>query len=202
MKPENVIFFASGAEFRHWLEQNHASAPFQWVGFHKKASSRTGLTYDEAVTEALCFGWIDGQTNRVDDLSITTRFSPRRAGSNWSQVNTERARELIESGRMHPFGRRVFEARREAAPGEVTYETRPADLPAPYAATFRLNEPAWTFWQAQRPSYRRSMIWWVLSAKREETRERRLEALIDGSAAGRAIDELHLPKLRTETGGG
>ena len=198
MKPENIRFFDSQEEFRGWLEENHASAPFQWVGFHKKGSSRSGLTYDDAVTEALCFGWIDGQTNRVDDLSITTRFSPRRGGSNWSQVNTERARELIEAGRMHPFGRRVFEARREPAPGEVTYETRPADLPDLYAATFRLNEPAWTFWQSQRPGYRKSMTWWVLSAKREETRMRRLEALIDESAAGRAIDELHLPKLRAE----
>jgi len=114
----------------------------------------------------------------------------------------QRARQLIESGRMHPFGRRVFEARREPAPGTVTYETRPADLPDPYAATFRLNEPAWTFWQAQRPSYRKSMTWWVLSAKRDETRMRRLEALIDESAAGRAIDELHLPKLREQAGSG
>ena len=95
MKPENVRFFGSPEEFSGWLEGNHASAVFQWVGFHKKASGRAGLTYDDAVIEALCFGWIDGQTNSVDELSITTRFSPRRPGSNWSQVNTQRARELI-----------------------------------------------------------------------------------------------------------
>ena len=202
MKPENIRFFGSQDEFRGWLEENHASAPFQWVGFHKKASGRSGLTYDDAVTEALCFGWIDGQTNRVDELSITTRFSPRRAGSNWSQVNIERARQLIDDGRMHPFGRCVFEARREPAPGTLTYETRPVDLPDEYARIFRLNGPAWTFWLAQRPAYRKSMTWWVLSAKREDTRLRRLEALIDESAAERVIDELHLPKLRTETGRG
>ncbi|HEY5488778.1 MAG TPA: YdeI/OmpD-associated family protein [Candidatus Limnocylindrales bacterium] len=198
MNPENVRFFGSAAELRAWLEANHESAQSQWIGFHKKASGRSGLTYDDAVIEALCFGWIDGQTNSVDEFSITTRFSPRRAGSNWSQVNTQRARELIASGRMHPAGRRVFETRREPAPGEWTYETRPADLPEPYASTLRSNEAAWRFWQAQRAAYRKSMTWWVLSAKREETRMRRLEALIEESAAGRAIDELHLPKLRAE----
>lgn len=202
MKPENVRFFGSREEFRGWLEGNHASAVFQWVGFHKKASGRAGLTYDDAVIEALCFGWIDGQTNSVDELSITTRFSPRRPGSNWSQVNTQRARELIASGRMHPAGKRAFDARREPEPGELTYETRPSDLPEPYASTLRGNEAAWRFWQAQRASYRKSMTWWVLSAKRAETRMRRLQALIDESAAGRAIDELHLPRLRVETSNG
>ena len=195
MKPENVRFFDSAAEFQAWLEENHASAPFQWVGFHKKASNHIGLTYDDAVTEALCFGWIDGQTNSLGAVSITTRFSPRRAGSNWSQVNTQRAKDLIAAGRMHPAGKRAFDARREPAPGELTYETRPADLPEPYASTFSANESAWAFWQAQRASYRKSMTWWVLSAKREDTRQRRLQALIEESAAGRAIDELHLPKL-------
>ena len=195
MKPENTRFFASAADFRSWLEQNHGSAPQQWVGFHKKASGRSGLSYDDAVIEALCFGWIDGQTNSVDALSVTTRFSPRRAGSNWSQLNIRRAEELIASGRMHPAGRRAFDARREPAPGEYTYETRPPDLPEPYASVFRGDHVAWRFWSRQRPGYRRSMTWWVLSAKREETRLRRLDALIAESAAARTIDELHLPKL-------
>jgi uncharacterized protein YdeI (YjbR/CyaY-like superfamily) len=195
VKPENVRFFDSAAEFRSWLAANHASAPFQWVGFHKKASKRGGLSYDEGVLEALCFGWIDGQTNAIDEDSLTVRFSPRRAGSNWSQVNIKRAQELIAQGRMHPAGLRAFEARREPAPGEYTYETRPADLPEPYAAVLRRNEAAWQFWQAQRASYRRAMAWWVVQAKREDTRLRRLGALIAESAAGHVISELNLPKL-------
>jgi uncharacterized protein YdeI (YjbR/CyaY-like superfamily) len=196
VKPENVRFFESAAEFRTWLEANHDSAACQWVGFHKKASGLRGMSYEEAVIEALCFGWIDGQTHSLDQLNVTTRFSPRRAGSNWSQLNIGRAQELIGSGRMHPAGRRVFEARREPAPGEYTYETRPPDLPEPYAGVFQADAAAWAFWSAQRPSYRKSMTWWVLSAKREETRQRRLAALIVESAAGRVIDELNLPKLR------
>ena len=198
MKPENVRFFESAPDFRTWLEANHETTPYLWVGFHKKASGRRGLTYDDAVLQALCFGWIDGQTNSIDALSVTTRFSPRRAGSNWSQVNIKRVEELIAAGQMHPAGRRAFETRREPAPGEYTYETRPPDLPEPYAEVMRRDDAAWRFWSAQRPSYRKSLTWWVLSAKREETRRRRLEALIAESAAGHVIDELHLPKLRKE----
>jgi uncharacterized protein YdeI (YjbR/CyaY-like superfamily) len=195
VKPENVRFFGSADAFRDWLEQNHDTARHLWVGFYKKASGRSGLSYDDAVTEALAFGWIDGQTNSIDEASVTTRFSPRRPGSNWSRINIGRVEELIASGRMHPAGRRVFDARRQPAPGEYTYETRPPDLPEPYAGILRRNRAAWRFWSAQRPSYRKAMTWWVLSAKREDTRIRRLEALTAESSAGRAIDELHPPKL-------
>jgi uncharacterized protein YdeI (YjbR/CyaY-like superfamily) len=195
VKPENVHFFESAGEFRAWLEVSHDSTPFQWVGFYKKAANRAGLNYDEAVLEALCFGWIDGQTNALDQMSVTVRFSPRRPGSNWSQFNIKRAQQLIAAGRMHPAGRKVFDARREPAPGELTYEARPPELPEPYAAVLRRNEAAWQFWQAQRPSYRKSMTWWVVSAKREETRRRRLEALIEESAAGRIISEMKPPRL-------
>jgi uncharacterized protein YdeI (YjbR/CyaY-like superfamily) len=201
VKPENVRFFESAGEFRAWLEANHESAAFQWVGFHKKAAGRAGMTYEEAVLEALCFGWIDGQTNSLGETSVTTRFSPRRPGSNWSQVNIKRAHELIAAGRMRPAGLRAFEARREPAPGELTYETRPADLPEPYAAAFKRNLTAWQFWQAQRASYRKSMSWWVLSAKREDTRLRRLQALVSASAAGRHIDALNLPSVARAGGG-
>ena len=195
MKPENVRFFDSAAEFRAWLAENHADEPFQWVGFYKKAAGPRGLIYDDAVIEALCFGWIDGQTNRVDDLRITTRFSPRRPGSNWSELNITRVKELTQAGRMHPAGLRAFEARREREPGAYTYETRPADLPSELEEIFRAQPAAWEFWRAQTPSYRKSMTWWVVSAKREETRLRRLAALIDESAAGTRISEINLPKL-------
>jgi uncharacterized protein YdeI (YjbR/CyaY-like superfamily) len=195
VKLENIRFCDSAAEFRAWLADNHAAAPFQWIGFYKKAAGRRGMSYDEAVLEALCFGWIDGQTNRVDDLAITIRFSPRRAGSNWSELNIRRVKELQSAGRMHPAGLRAFEARRQPQPGEYTYETRPADLPSELAEAFRTRPAAWDFWCEQTPSYRKSMTWWVLSAKREETRLRRLAALIDESAARRKISEINLPKV-------
>ena len=165
------------------------------VGLYKKASGRGGLTYPDAVEEALCFGWIDGQTNRVDDDSVTVRFTPRRPGSNWSEVNIGRALALIEAGRMHPAGQRAFDARQQARKGAYTYETRPDELPADLESVFRENEPAWEFWTSQPQGYRRSMIWWVVSAKREETRRRHLDALIEESANARRIDPLKMPKL-------
>jgi Uncharacterized protein conserved in bacteria len=195
VKPENVRFFDSAAEFRAWLADNHAAAPFQWVGFYKKAAGPRGLSYDDAVIEALCFGWIDGQTNRVDDLSITTRFSPRRPGSNWSELNIQRVGELSAAGRMTEAGRRAFEARREPEAGAYTYETRPADLPVELEMVIRAQPAAWEFWRAQTPAYRKSMTWWVVSAKRDETRRRRLAALVDESANGHKISDINLPKL-------
>ena len=196
MKPENVRFFKSAAEFRNWLEANHDKATSAWLGFWKKAAGpRPGVSYDEAVIEALCFGWIDGQTNRLDDLSVTTRFSPRRRGSNWSQVNIANVKALSKAGRMHPAGLAAFEARREPEPGAYTYETRPADLPDDFAAIFRKNKGAWEFWRAQTPGYRKSMTWWVVSAKQEQTRLRRLDALIAESAKGVKISDTNLPKL-------
>lgn len=195
MKPENVRFFKSAADFRSWLEENHDRAPFQWIGFWKKASGRAGMTYDEAVQEALCFGWIDGQTNRVDDLAVTTRFSPRRAGSNWSQLNIGRVVELKAAGRMHPAGLAAFNARQLPEPGVYSYETRPPDLPGDLSAIFREHKEAWDFWRAQTPGYRKSMTWWIVQAKQQRTRLRRLDALIAKSAKGIKIDDLTLPKL-------
>jgi uncharacterized protein YdeI (YjbR/CyaY-like superfamily) len=195
VKPENIRFFETQADFRDWLAANHDKAPFQWIGFWKKASGKTAMTYDEAVEESLCWGWIDGQTNRVDDDAVTTRFSRRRSGSNWSAVNIAKVGDLTRAGRMQPAGLVAFEARREPEPGAYTYETRPVDLPDEYATIFRRNDRAWRFYAAQTPSYRKSMTWWVVSAKREDTRQRRLDALMAESEAERKIDELNMPKL-------
>ena len=196
MKPENIRFFDSASNFRAWLESNHAAVPDQWIGFYKKAAGRRdAMTYDEAVVEALCFGWIDGQLHGVDELTNTIRFSPRRPGSNWSASNIQRVGELTQAERMRPAGLRAFEARREPPPGAYSYETRPADLPPELADVFRGNPGAWQFWRAQTPSYRKSMTWWVVSAKRDETRQRRLAALIVESAAQHKISDIDLPKL-------
>lgn len=201
MKPENIRFFDSAAKFRTWLAANHDKVPFQWVGFWKKNADRTGLTYDEAVLEGLCFGWIDGQTNRVDDLSVTVRFSPRRAGSHWSELNIQRVKELKEAGKMHAAGMKAFDARKAPEPGVYTYETRPADLPEKLAAVFRKNTKAWNFWRDQTPGYRKSMTWWVVSAKQEQTQLRRLDALISESARGNRISDTNLPKLQPAKAG-
>jgi uncharacterized protein YdeI (YjbR/CyaY-like superfamily) len=195
VKPENIRFFDSAGDFRKWLERNHDKAPSQWIGFWKKGSGKTGMSYDEAVLEALCLGWIDGQTNRVDDDAVTTRFSPRRAGSNWSKLNISRVNELRKQGRMHPAGLAAFEARKEPEPGAYTYETRPADLPDDLSAVFRRNKAAWNFWRAQTPGYRKSMTWWIVQGKQEHTRLRRLDALIAESAKGVKIVDTNLPKL-------
>ena len=195
MNQGDVLFFDGATDLRTWLDANHSTTTEVWLGYWKKASGRRGISYVESVDEALCYGWIDGLTRGVDEARYSIRFTPRRARSNWSEANVRRVAELAAAGRMTAAGMKQFEARREPEPGTYTYETRPPDLPQPYANIFGRNESAWRFYTAQRASYRRSMTWWVVSARREETRLRRLDALIAESAAGHVIDELRLPKL-------
>lgn len=177
-------FFETPAEFRAWLEANHATADELWVGYYRKGTGRPSMTWPESVDQALCFGWIDGIRRRIDDESYTNRFTPRRKGSNWSLVNTKRALELIEAGLMQPAGLAAFEARQSDG---YSYESGPEGLAEPYESEFRRHPAAWEYWQAQAPHYRRGSAHWVMSAKREETREKRLATLIADSEAGRWI---------------
>jgi uncharacterized protein YdeI (YjbR/CyaY-like superfamily) len=187
-------FFATAAEFRAWLEQHHADERELWVGFHKKGSGRPSITYPEAVAEALCFGWIDGVRRSVDDESYANRFTPRRRGSNWSAVNVKLVEELTRAGRMHPAGLKAFEERAPARTGVYSYENRhAARLDAEQEAQLRANAAAWEFFQAQPPGYRQTAVWWVVSAKRPETRQQRLATLIEDSANGRMIGPLARP---------
>jgi len=179
--------FAHADEFRAWLERHHDSASELWVGYYKKGVPKTSITYKEAVDEALCFGWIDGIGRRIDDEVHANRFTPRTKRSTWSAVNVARMQELIASGRAHPAGIRAFEARTPERTGIYSYENRPADLPEAYRARLEANERAQAWWEAQTPGYRRAATWWVISAKQEATRQRRLEALIADSEAGRPI---------------
>jgi uncharacterized protein YdeI (YjbR/CyaY-like superfamily) len=179
-------FFKTPAHFRKWLEGNHGKAAELWVGFHKKGT-KPSITWPESVREALSFGWIDGVRKSVDEASYKIRFSPRKASSIWSAINIRSARELIAENRMHPAGLRVFEARKEYRSGIYSYENRPQTLPPPYAKILRKNPTAWKTFQAQPPWYRKTVTWWVLSAKKEETRLRRLEQLIALSAKGRTL---------------
>ena len=183
-------FFRSSADLRKWLEKNHDREPELVLGFYRKASGKQSISYQEALDEALCFGWIDGITHGVDDERYTIRFTPRRPKSNWSRVNIKRVGELIQEGRMAPAGLRTFESRDPSRESGYSYEASPRGLDETHEKRLRANRRAWTFFEAQPPGYRRLASWWVMSAKREETRSRRLAALIEESANGRRVPQV------------
>ena len=184
------MIFADGAQFRAWLADNHDTATELWVGYYKKGVPKTSITYPEAVEEALCFGWIDGLTRRIDDEVHANRYTPRRRGSSWSAINIAKVAELRAAGRMHPAGLRAFEERDKRKDGSYSYERAPQELPAEAEARLRADPDAWAYWQSRTPSYRRTATHWVLSAKREETRQRRLATLVEDCAAGRPVKPL------------
>ena len=186
MKP---TFFPTPAAFRVWLEEHHAQAGVLLVGFHKVGSGKPSITWPESVDEALCFGWIDGVRKSLDDGRYTIRFTPRKPNSVWSSVNIKRAQALIERGLMRPAGLKAFEAHRENKSGIYSYEQRSVDLPEPYRGVLKTNTAAWRFIESQPPSYRKVVCWWIISAKKEETRLKRLEKLMAHSAKGERIPE-------------
>ena len=191
MKP---LFFESPAQWRTWLEENHDKAREVWVGFYKKSSGRPTITWPQAVDEALCFGWIDGVRKSIDEESYTNRFTPRKPVSNWSAVNIRRVGELTLAGRMTPAGLAAFDRRAEARSRIYSYEQRhTAALEDAQEQQFRANPKAWDYFQARPPSYRKAAVWWVVSAKREETRARRLAQLIEDSSNQRTIAPLTPP---------
>lgn len=187
MSPDGPVFFPTPADFRRWLEQNHESARELRVGFHKKETGRPSMTWAESVDEALCFGWIDGIRRSVGDASYEIRFTPRKPKSIWSAKNIRRVQELTEQRRMMPAGLAAFERREENRSRQYSFEQADAALGPEYERAFRANRKAWAFFQSQPPYYRRTAAWWVISAKREETRARRLELLIRDSEAGERI---------------
>jgi len=190
-------FFATPDEFRSWLEQHHDDQKELWVGFYKKGSGRPSITWPEAVDEALCFGWIDGIRKSVDADSYANRFTPRTARSTWSAVNIKRAKELQRDGRMSPAGLKAFSARSDERSAIYSYEQRHGAVLEPeHERRLRANEAAWEFFQAQPPSYRKAAAWWIVSAKKEETKERRLATLIECSALGRRVPPLTPPATR------
>jgi uncharacterized protein YdeI (YjbR/CyaY-like superfamily) len=191
-------FFRTPAELRKWFEKNHDKVPELLVGFYKKGSGKPSITWPESVDEALCFGWIDGIRRTIDDESYTIRFTPRRARSIWSAVNVKRVAELTKLGRMQPAGLGAFEARDPKRSGIYAYEgqNRKEDqkLGPEYQAKLETNTKAWAFFQAQAPYYQRIVSRWIMSAKKEETRLKRLAALIDDSARGRRIGLMARPE--------
>jgi len=186
------VFFPTSADFRAWLEAHHATAAELVVGYYKVGSGKASITWQESVEEALCFGWIDSVRTRIDDDRYCNRFSPRRPGSVWSAVNIASAQRLTAAGRMTPAGLKAFEARKENKSGIYSYEQRRAELEEPYNTLLQQNEAAWNFFQSQPPSYRKGVSWFILSAKQEATRLKRLEKLIEYSAKGERLPEFRI----------
>jgi len=185
------VFFADAAELRAWFLEHHADAPELLVGYYKKHTGKPSVQHTEAIEQALCFGWIDSIGRRIDDERYQVRFTPRRKGSVWSAVNVAKVAELTAAGLMHPAGLQAFESRKPERVAVYSYE-QPDDavLDAEQTARFQGEEAAWKWFSEQPASYRRAAVHWVVSAKREETRQRRLNQLITDSAAGRTVPPL------------
>jgi uncharacterized protein YdeI (YjbR/CyaY-like superfamily) len=192
-----VHFFETPEAWRAWLAEHHDTATEVEVGFRRKGSGLPSMTWPESVDEALCFGWIDGVRRSVDETSYRIRFSPRKPRSTWSRVNIAKAEALIEQGRMQPAGLAAFEARTEDNSAIYSFEQeRPLVLPPEYEARLEADPAAHAYFTAQPPGYRRAAAHWVLSAKREETRLRRLAQLVECSAQGRKVPPLTPPGAR------
>jgi uncharacterized protein YdeI (YjbR/CyaY-like superfamily) len=185
------IFFETPADLRAWLEEHHQTESELFVGAYRKATGKASLTWPQIVDEALCFGWIDGIRRGIDDEAWSIRLTPRKPKSNWSSVNIARVAELEKEGRMRPAGRAAFERRSEERSGIYSYEQRKeAKLEPEQQRAFEAHPDAWAFFNSQPPGYRRTATHWVVSAKREETRAKRLATLIEDSAAGRRLGHL------------
>jgi uncharacterized protein YdeI (YjbR/CyaY-like superfamily) len=193
-------FFKSSRDFRAWLEKNHAGPTELWVGFHKKDSGKGGITYSEALDEALCYGWIDGLRKSLDEASFTIRFTPRKPNSIWSNVNVAHVARLTKEGRMMPSGIAAYEKKTADRTGVYSFERARAELDVVMKKQFMKNKAAWNFFEAQPPYYRRLAAWYVISAKREETRRARLERLIEDSAAGERLAQFRAqsPTVKTK----
>lgn len=191
---QNPLFFPTPADFRKWLAENHESMEVLWVGYYKKATKLPSITWPESVAEALCYGWIDGLRKRIDDKSYKIRFTPRKKNSHWSDVNIKMMADLQEKDLVQPAGLAAFERRKEKKSRQAAYEQDQVGLPPNYEEQIKANAAAWAFFDGLAPSYKKATIWYVLSAKREETRLRRLQVLIDSAAEGKKIPQLRRKK--------
>lgn len=184
----NALFFDGPDDFRAWLEEHHESATELWMGLNKKHVTDRGLTWEQAVPEALCFGWIDSQVQRIDEAAIRQRWTPRKASSTWSTVNLGLVERLTAEGRMRPAGVAAHARRRPDKQGIYAYEQAgELLLPAPYAALLAADPAASAFWDEATASYRKLCVSWVTSAKQQATNDKRMAQLLGDSAAGRMI---------------
>jgi uncharacterized protein YdeI (YjbR/CyaY-like superfamily) len=186
-------FFPIPEHFWAWLQQNHHQQTELLVGFYKKDSGQPSITWPESVDAALCFGWIDGVRRRIDEISYSIRFTPRKPRSIWSAVNIKRMQDLAALGLVQPTGARAFEARLAERSAIYAFEQKEIAFDEMQERQFRANKPAWKFFQAQAPWYQRTATWWVISAKRPETKVKRLLTLIEDSTARRTVRHLTRP---------
>lgn len=192
---EQATFFDGPADWRAWLEEHHADTNELWLGFWKKSAGRQGLTYEEAVEQALCFGWIDGLLNRIDERRHRIRFTPRKPGSSWSRVNVDKVARLEEQGLMTDAGRRAHEAGRTDPRGMYAYANdEEIELDPVYAARLAASPGALAYFESETPSYRRTVKRWVMSAKKRETRDRRMAELVADCEAGRRIKAMRVER--------
>jgi uncharacterized protein YdeI (YjbR/CyaY-like superfamily) len=193
-----AVYFKSPADFRQWLAKHYATSTEILVGYHKKATGKPSMTWTESVDEALCYGWIDGVRRRVDGDRYTIRFTPRKATSIWSAINIKRVEELAAKGRMQPAGLAAFERRREDRSCIYSFEQETIELPKEAELRFRKNPRAWKNFQKMSASYRKTVAWWIICAKQEGTREKRISVLITHSAKGLKVKHLRRPSDRQE----
>ncbi|MCG3139981.1 MAG: hypothetical protein HDKAJFGB_00918 [Anaerolineae bacterium] len=184
------VFFQTQAELREWFLRHHADTTELFIGFYKKGAPQQGIAYPQALDEALCFGWIDGVRKSIDATRWMIRFIPRKPKSIWSAVNLKRAAELERAGMMQPAGLAAFHGHDKKRTRQYSFENRPQTLNAADETTFRADKKAWAWFHAQAPSYQRAALWWVVSAKQDATRARRLTALIADSRAGVRVKSL------------
>ena len=189
MKPK---FFSDRSLFRIWLEKNHNTKNELIVGFYKTGSGRKSITWPEAVDEAICFGWIDSIRRKIDDISYTNRFTPRNPRSNWSLVNINKVKQLKKLGLMRPKGLEAFNKFKINSKHHYSYETDTAELDKSYVNIFRKNKKAWSWFSAMAPSYRKICARWVMTAKQEQTRRKRLGELISDSEMGVKIKPMRI----------
>jgi uncharacterized protein YdeI (YjbR/CyaY-like superfamily) len=184
------VFFATPEEFRKWLQKNHDRASELVVGFYKVGSGKPSMTWSESVDQAICFGWIDGLRKSIDDESYLIRFTPRKSSSIWSAINIKKVKELTKKGLMQPAGIASFKLKQEAKSKIYSYEKEVVTLSAEFEKKFKTNKKAWTIFQSFPPSYQKPAIHWVMTAKQEMTRNKRLEELIKESASGMRVKHL------------
>lgn len=189
----DVLFFATPSDFRKWLDNNHDKLDEQWVGYYKKASGIASITWPESVDQALCYGWIDGLRKSIDDKRYKIRFTPRRPDSIWSAVNLKRIEELIALSLVEPPGLAIYEQRDIEKIKKYSYERQTVAFDQAFLTRLKSNTAAWKFFQALPPSAKKQTIWWVMSAKREETRQRRFDKLLECSENGQRIPQLRRP---------
>ncbi|MGE5860899.1 MAG: YdeI/OmpD-associated family protein [Ignavibacteria bacterium] len=185
-----IKFFNSSRELRSWFEKNHDKKQEQLIAFYKKDSGKPSITYQEALDQALAFGWIDGVRKSIDEKSYMIRFTPRKPKSYWSAVNIKHVKRLMKLGSMHQSGIKVFESRDKEKSEKYSFERENVKLNSNYEKLFKANKKAWDFFQSKPPSYRKPALWWIMSAKQEETRLRRLDQLIKYSESGEKIPPL------------